>query len=191
MRPGARTIKITHTRRACTECESLGARLIVVLMDEGRDPIKFVCCVCVCVCVCVCLSVRSYLASGASVRPENTVKYSVCNVGRKIYGIFSETVSFQSYRTFCIVRLPLSRPFSLWEYAREPAIIRAIPPASVAQAREYMQRFCSNDGVPALWRTATADTGPIPIINFVEHAHNASLFDKHTTPRVLHFSALV
>ena len=42
----------------------------------------------------------------------------------------------------------------LWEYAREPAIIRAIPTASVAQAREYMQRFCSNEGVPALWRTA-------------------------------------
>ena len=35
--------------------------------------------------------------------------------------------------------------------------------------------------------------GPRPIINFVEHAHNASLSDigTHTMPRVLHFSALV
>ena len=48
------------------------------------------------------------------------------------------------------------RPFSLWEYARGPAIMRAIPKASAAQAREYMRRVCSNDGVPA-WRTATAD----------------------------------
>ena len=111
----------------------------------------------VCVCVCVCLSVKLHLASGASVRPDNSMKYSVCNVGRNICGNFSETVSFQSYRTFCIVRLPSSRPFSLWEYARESAIIQAIPTASAAQAGEYMQRLCSNDGVPALWRTATAD----------------------------------
>ena len=124
---------IINPRRAC-------ARVIVVVLS---------------VCVSVCLSVKSHLASGASVRPENAVKHSVCR-------IFSETVTFQSYRTSCIVRLPWSRPFSLWEHAREPAIIRAIPTASAAQARKYMQRFCSNDGVPALWRTATAEVCRTP-----------------------------
>ena len=54
-------------------------------------------CVCVCVCVCACLSVKSHLTSGASVRSENAVKYSVCNVGRKTCRILSQTVSFQSY----------------------------------------------------------------------------------------------
>ena len=65
---------VINPRRAC-------ARVIVVVLS-------------VCVCVCVCLSVKSHLASGASVRPENAVKHSVCNVGRKICGNFSETVSF-------------------------------------------------------------------------------------------------
>ena len=109
------------------------------------------------VCVSVCLSVKSHLASGGSVRAENAVKHSVCNVRRNVCGIFSETISFQSYRTSCIVQLPLNRPFSLLEYAPETAIIRVIPTALAAKAREYMKRFCSNDGVPALWRTATAD----------------------------------
>ena len=69
----------------------------------------------------------------------------------------------------------------LWEYARGPAIIRAIPTASAAQAREYMQRFCSNDGVSALWRTGPTNDllgcRTRPIVNFVEHAHNAFLSD--------------
>ena len=43
-------------------------------------------CVCVCVCMSVCLSVKSYLTSGASVRPENTVGYSAGNGGQKIVG---------------------------------------------------------------------------------------------------------
>ena len=34
--------------------------------------------------MCVCLSVKSHLTSGASVHPENAVKYSVCNVGLNI-----------------------------------------------------------------------------------------------------------
>ena len=55
--------------------------------------------------VCVCLSVKSYLASGASVRPENAVMYSVGNAGQNICGVFSETALFQSYGTSCIVRL--------------------------------------------------------------------------------------
>ena len=55
------------------------------------------------VCLSVCLS---HLTSGAFVRRENTVMYSVGNVGRKICGVFSETASFQSYGTSYIIRLP-------------------------------------------------------------------------------------
>ena len=47
-----------------------------------------------CVCVSVCLS---HLTSGASVRPENTVVYSVGNGGKKICGVFFETAPFKSY----------------------------------------------------------------------------------------------
>ena len=39
----------------------------------------------------VCLSVKSHLASGASVGPENAVTESAGNVGGKICGVFSET----------------------------------------------------------------------------------------------------
>ena len=53
--------------------------------------------VCVCVCVSVCLSVKSHLTSGASVRPENTVVYSVGNGGQNICGVFFETAPFKSY----------------------------------------------------------------------------------------------
>ena len=53
-------------------------------------------CVCVCVCVRVCLSVKSHLASGASVGPENAVTESAGNVGGKICGVFSETASFRT-----------------------------------------------------------------------------------------------
>ena len=59
-------------------------------------------------CVCVCLSVKSHLTSGASVRPENSATYSVGNEGQKNCGVFSETPSFQSYGTSCIVRLPIA-----------------------------------------------------------------------------------
>ena len=40
----------------------------------------------------VCLSVKSHLVYGASVRPENAVKYSVCNIGGNICGIFTEAI---------------------------------------------------------------------------------------------------
>ena len=40
--------------------------------------------------LCVCVSVKSHLTYGASVRPENAVKYSAGNEGRKICGVFSE-----------------------------------------------------------------------------------------------------
>ena len=42
----------------------------------------------------VCVSVKSNLTSGASVRPENPVMYSVDNGGQKNYGVFSETAQF-------------------------------------------------------------------------------------------------
>ena len=45
-------------------------------------------------CVSVCLS---HLTSGVSVRPENTVAYSVGNRGQKICGFFFETALFKSY----------------------------------------------------------------------------------------------
>ena len=62
---------------------------------------------------------RSHLTFEASVRPENAVTYSVGNEGQNICGVFSDTASFQSYGTCCIVRPPCSRPFSLCEYTRE------------------------------------------------------------------------
>ena len=68
-------------------------------------------CVRVCVCVCVCVSVKSHLTFGASVLPENAVTYLVGNKGQKICVVFSDTTSFQSYGTCCIVRPPCSRPF--------------------------------------------------------------------------------
>ena len=61
----------------------------------------------------VCLSVKSHLASGESVCSENAVTYSAGNQGQKFVGVFSETASFQSYGTSCIVRQPCSPPFSL------------------------------------------------------------------------------
>ena len=64
-------------------------------------------------CVSVCLFVKSHLTSGASVGPENAATHSAGNEGQKICGVFSETASFQSYGTSCIVRLQCSRPFSL------------------------------------------------------------------------------
>ena len=47
--------------------------------------------------VCVCVCVKSHLTSGASVRPENAVVYSVGNGGQKICGVFFETALFKSY----------------------------------------------------------------------------------------------
>ena len=51
----------------------------------------------------VCLSVKSNLTSGASVRPENTVTYSMGSGGRKICGDFSETAPLQRYTASCVV----------------------------------------------------------------------------------------
>ena len=42
--------------------------------------------VCVSVCLSVSLLIKSHLASGASVRPENTVVYSAGNGGQKFVG---------------------------------------------------------------------------------------------------------
>ena len=58
-----------------------------------------------CVCLCVCLSVKSYLTSGASVRPENTVVYSASNGGQKMCWVFFETaLPFQHSRTCSRIR---------------------------------------------------------------------------------------
>ena len=78
-------IVVVNPRRACA------ARVTVVVVS-------------------VCLSVS--LTSGASVSPENSATYSAAKEGQNICGVFSETASFQSYGTSCIVRLPCSRPFS-------------------------------------------------------------------------------
>ena len=66
-----------------------------------------------CRCVSVCLSVKSHLTLGGYLRPENAATYSARDEGQKMCGVFSETVSFQSYGSSCIVRLPCSQPFSL------------------------------------------------------------------------------
>ena len=74
---------IFNPRRACA------ARVTVL----GRVSVCLSVCVSVCVSVrlSVCLSIRpsvkSHLTSGASVRPENTVVYSVGNGDQKIYGV--------------------------------------------------------------------------------------------------------
>ena len=47
----------------------------------------------------MCLSVKSHFTSGASVRPENTVVYSVGNGGQNICGVFSETAPLQRSST--------------------------------------------------------------------------------------------
>ena len=48
------------------------------------------------------VSIKSHLASGASVLPENSVTYSAGNGGRKICGVFSETAPFKSYGVICL-----------------------------------------------------------------------------------------
>ena len=62
-------------------------------------------------CSWVCLSVKSHLAYGVSVRPENAVTYSAGNEGQKICGVFSETAPLQRSSTPSVVRLMRSRPF--------------------------------------------------------------------------------
>ena len=67
----------------------------------------------------VCLSVRSHLASGASVPPENTVTYSAGNGGQNIYGFFSETAPLQRSSTAPYVESnTYGRPFSCIKRAR-------------------------------------------------------------------------
>ena len=46
---------------------------------------------------------KSYLTSGASVRPENTVTYSAGNGGPKICGVFSETAPLQRFSSNCSI----------------------------------------------------------------------------------------
>ena len=63
--------------------------------------------------VSVCVFVKSHLTSGASALREDAATHSAGNEGQNICCVFSETASFQSYGTSCIVGLPCSRPFCL------------------------------------------------------------------------------
>ena len=47
----------------------------------------------------LCVYVKSHLTSGASVRPENPVTYSVDNGGQNICGVFSEAAWLQRSST--------------------------------------------------------------------------------------------
>ena len=69
---------------------------------------------------CTILEVRSaqfrkppndFPTSGASVRPENDIKYSTGNEGQKHCVDFSETAMLQRYTASCIVWLSCCRPF--------------------------------------------------------------------------------
>ena len=72
-------LQIINPRRAC-------ASVIVVVLS-----------------VCLSLCLLSHISPLERLFfLKNAVKYSVCNVGRNICGIFSETVSFRSYCTSCI-----------------------------------------------------------------------------------------
>ena len=72
--------------------------------------------------LCVCLSVKSYLTSGASVRPENSVTYSAGNEGQKNCGDFSETAPLQRYTASCVVGYcsDVLRAFSTAEPSKGP-----------------------------------------------------------------------
>ena len=71
--------------RQLTEANDSTIMVKIVHDTHCAEVVYYISCP-VCVCVCVCLSVKSHIASGASVRPENAVKYSVCNVGWKFVG---------------------------------------------------------------------------------------------------------
>ena len=60
--------------------------------------------------VCVC---QSYLASGASVCPENIVMYSASNEGQIISEFFSETAPLQRSSTPSVEGHMYSRTFSV------------------------------------------------------------------------------
>ena len=65
----------------------------------------------------VCVSVKSNLTSGASVRPENSVTYSMDNEGQTICGVFSETAPLQGSSIPSIESHTYSRPFSYGKHA--------------------------------------------------------------------------
>ena len=66
--------------------------------------------------VCVCVSVKSHLTSGASVRPENPITYSVDNGGQNICGVFSKTAQLQRSST-----LPLKAIRTISHFPAESA----------------------------------------------------------------------
>ena len=72
----------------------------------------------------VCVSVKSYLTSGASVRPENSVTYSTGNEGKNICGDFSQTAPLQRYTASCFVEYcsDIPRTFSTAEPSTGPKL---------------------------------------------------------------------
>ena len=84
-----------------------------------------------CGCVSVCLSVKSHLTSGASVRPENTVRYPAGNGGQNICGVFFETAPFKSYGV---------KPVFLFDVQRS---------TSSYCMREYKHAYCSDQSYSA------------------------------------------
>ena len=83
----------------------------------------------VCVCLSVCL--LSHLTSGASVRPANTLTYSVGNEGQKICGAFSETAPLQRSST-APLKHTYGPPFSCGKRTR------TLHSACVLKVRECM-----------------------------------------------------
>ena len=133
---------------------------------------------CVCVCVCVCLSVKSHLASGAFVRPENAVKYSVCNVCQKFVGF-----SLKLFRSRATA-LP-----ALYGYREVGHFLSGNTRVSLPSYKRYqrLQRlkraniwsvFAQTMASQLYGELARTTAGPRPIVYFVEHAHNASLSDN-------------
>ena len=131
-----------------------------------------------CVCVCVCVYVKSHLASGASVRPEIAVTDSAGNGGQKFVGF--------SLKPLCS-RVTAIRAF--YGYLEVGHFLSGNTRVSLPSYEQYQRlqrlkraRVCSGFAEMTAFqlhgrRTATANPGcrtQPRIINFFEHAHNAS-----------------
>ena len=85
--------------------------------------------------LCVCVAVKSYLTSGASVRPENTVTYSACNGGQKNCGFFSETTllhrssatSVEGHSKVLWKAHMRNIVFTMWYWCAKGSILQYIP----------------------------------------------------------------
>ena len=102
---------------------------------------------CMVVCVSVCLSVKLHLTSGVSVRPQNTVVYSVGNGGQKICGVFFETAPFKSYG----VKRKLKSQYAslLWLTHDQVFLLDVQRSTSSYCMREYKYGYCSGQSYSA------------------------------------------